>query len=131
MEAATKKRRGRPNVYTANSIEVQRAYNKANFPEMSERYITNLFYIQTGLTVAISLYGEDRAKQLFTNKSGRMKYQTILEQVGRAKAQDNLSVEACENMLSEAVELLEHGGKVKDIEKAIRLIRAGGVSILS
>lgn len=122
-EAASEKRKGRPDVYSERGLDILKAYNKESFHELGERSIANLFYVQQGQKIAISLYGEDEAERILTNERGKMKYQTILEQIGRAREQDNFSVEDCEFLLSEAIRLLKQGDRVKDIEKSIRFIR--------
>ncbi len=123
MEAATKNRRGRPNIYKAHQVEIAEAINRNSFPSYSNRSLTNLLYVQAGMEIAQQLYGEEGTKQLFSTDRGNMKHKSILEQIGRMFLQNQFSEESCKNALSEAVELLQQGAKVKDIERAIRITR--------
>ena len=133
-EAASKKRRGRPTVYTRDLCGDQNAGDSAKaahdsiFYDMEARARVNMHYVIAGLEIADALLGKDGARREFTAPTtGRLKGQAILEQVGRMKLQDGYSDGDCRAVLGTALHLRNsEGWTVRDIERWIRHNRTTG-----
>ena len=120
METVSSKKRGRPSVYDRDGMQTLREFNKSQFSEMGARSLSNLYYVQTGQQLAIDCYGDQRARQIFTRSSGRMRRQCVLEQIGRLYQQERATADECRDVLRCAVDLLGEGYTVRQVQEAIR-----------
>ena len=126
MEADSKIKRGRPNVYArtfGKDGESMKEFNKNLFPSDGERSIANMVYVIDGQGISDTVCN---ARSTFYTPHGRSKGQAILEQIGRMHLQDGYSEEACKEALKVALNLWKQGFKVKDIERYIRNVRKTG-----
>lgn len=120
METVSSKKRGRPSVYDRDGMQTLRAVNRGNFPDCSARSLSNLYYAQIGQRLAIDCYGDQKARQIFTRSSGRMRRQCVLEQIGRLYQQEKATADECRDVLRCAVDLLGEGYTVRQVQEAIR-----------
>ena len=124
MEAATKKKRGRPPLYS------QEFYDgiAALFPtQVSRRTLTNFTYVTEGYETAKGMLGAEAAETAFNGTTAHLWGQGILEQVGRMRLQDGYSVNDCELILKTALRLhSETDLTSRDIERWIRHGRKTG-----
>lgn len=133
-EAATKKRRGRPTVYTRDLRGDQDAGDSAKaihdgiFSDMEPRARVNMHYVTAGMSIADKLLGKDGARREFTSpKTGKFKGQAILEQVGRMKLQNGYGDGDCMTVLETALHLRNADGwTVREAERWIRRGRTTG-----
>lgn len=121
MEADTKNKRGRPSVY--KGIESYKTHIKCTYPEYGERAVTNMFYVLEGLSFSQKVYGEVESKKIFFNSRDSMIKKGIAEQIGRMIIQNNFDEASCKSILQQALDYLEKGYTVKEVEKYIRTIR--------
>ena len=112
-EAATKKKRGRPQKLTEDFYSI--------VPEMEKRPAQNFYYAG----VAIELMNEQPGG-FFVSEKGKLRRNGIAEQIGRMFAQDGFSKAKCEEIYEMAKHLYKHGYQVKTIEKIIRRGRMTG-----
>ncbi len=113
MEAATKKKRGRPAQFKDGLYTIY--YDK------EKRTAQNLYFAGKGY----DLLGDAYQSFFFTEK-GKWKRQGIAEQIGRMYEQDQFKKEDCVTIGETAVKLIEKGWKVKSIERWIRNGRKTG-----
>lgn len=111
MESDTKKR-GRPAV--ASPIF------KAVFYDMQGRALTNMVYVAEAQRILSESWGMDRFKETFSKSTGKFKYQSVLEQIGRMSAQNGYNDESCIEIAELALKMLDHGYKVKAVSDWIR-----------
>lgn len=123
MEAASKNKRGRPDIFSRKGISPMKIWMIQNFPEYGDRSIANQYYVNHGISIAESCLGKDEAKKVFSNERGSFKNKGIAEQIGRMSVQNNYDEESCAEILKQAIDLLNKGYKVKEVEKLIRDFR--------
>ena len=121
MEAATKKKRGRPSVFVRDGMEEYKKLTLALYPNESPRTTANRHYETTGLQI-FEEATIDHGELMFskypigrgTVKSG------IFEQVGRMYLQNGYSIEDCVTILQLSANALHEGATVKQIISYIR-----------
>lgn len=127
MEAATKKKRGRPSVFARDGMQNFEPTLKALYPDDMPRTTVNRYYCTEGDGIfrdAAIDHGE-----LLQSKapSGRFIYKAgIFEQVGRMRIQDGYSVEDCVYILQLSANALHDGATVKQVIAYIRHGRKTG-----
>lgn len=125
MEADSKNKKGRPNVFKRNGVDRYKNVLRDFFPEYEERGLVNHYYFLHGFNLAEEVFGKEKAKKLFLTERERFKNKGILEQIGRMSLQNYYDDESCQKVLKQAVDLLNDGFKVKDVEQRIRNFRNG------
>lgn len=111
MEAATKKKRGRPK--SANTIAAEMV-----FTEKETRAAQNLLYAMT----CIDKIG-GRNNPFFTTAKGNIRRQGIAEQLGRMLEADLITVEQAKELAQWAIDDYNSGASVKQIESTLRLYK--------
>ena len=125
-EAATKKRRGRPSVYTREMFGDQECGDKLKsvqdnlFSDLSDRARVNTHYYIQCQKIAEREFGRKWFQGIFVTSHGRFKNFGIAEQIGRMSLQNGYSDSDCITVLKMALEYLNEGYKVKEIERWIR-----------
>lgn len=118
MEAATKKRRGRPPKFSDIT------YTGWNYE--SKRTAQNLHYV--GITV-IDIMGASPGS-FFVTEKGNFRRQGIAEQIGRIYDSGLLDKEQCKELLDTVIQDYENGETVKTIEKNLQgfkqMLKNGG-----
>ncbi len=114
MEAATKKKRGRPRSITREVIE--------EFPtEKTTRGAMNEFYACCCiLKIAEAKNGQE---SFFVTAQGSFRRQGIAEQIGRIYDAELLTKDQCKELLQIVIADYENGSSVKEIETKLRAFR--------
>ena len=122
MVAATRNKRGRPDIFEAYMVEPDKARNlhRSVFNDKDGRTLTNEFYACYGYNHIIRDIRDEELKQIFWTEKGKWKAKGIAEQIGRMYLQNNYDLESCQRMTIKAVEFLEQGYTVKQIERWLR-----------
>lgn len=121
MEAATKNKRrpGRPPAFPKEFTYTWEG-------DHGHRGAVNLSYFLIGLRYIRDeiLHSEDRARATFSNlKTGRLKYQGPLEQLGRMIESELFTPEEIEEAAVLLLREIENGTRSKDIETGLRNVR--------
>lgn len=114
MEAATKNKRGRPELLPA-------AYYAA-FPEMERRATQNKYYAHVCIHY-IATETPATANNFFVTPKGNTRRQGIAEQLGRIYAEGIASLEECRELLETIKQEYAAGASVKDLERKLRRTR--------
>lgn len=125
MEAATKKKRGRPTRFGPEA-----AAAAAQKPE--RRTANNRVYALLGLTAGAdalrtspeNFYREITGKSLPTGRQA-LQRQGIFEQLGRCKMQDNAADDRFRILVLQAIDLCQEGISAKAAEQILRMTRTG------
>lgn len=126
MEAASKKKKGRPSVFARPSGREEEQVYKSIFESLhtgSARKLANMLYVTEGHSIADECVN---VRETFFTKDGTAKGQAILEQIGRMRLQDGYSEDSCKTVLEVSVKLWQAGLPVKTIESKIRQSRISG-----
>jgi len=113
-----KKRRGRPTVLETPDLiaGAQRgdSYRKA----------VNCKYALTGLALIKVEKGEDVIESTFYSNPNGLKFQGVLEQIGRMYRSPYFDYDEVVDLLSQILDDIKSGEKSKDIEQRLRNLRA-------
>lgn len=132
MEADSKKKRGRPNVYSyvgMEDIRQQILEDKGSRTTQNELYIMDAISAVDRLTPTGSecyYFIPDGISQLSTQELKRAGYKrdsTILEQLGRALTQDGLPDDSFIVLAEKAAEWKRQGHTSKEVAAQIRQVR--------
>ena len=126
MVAATKKRRGRPRVFSYLELICTDMDEMGGLPD-SNRGRTNRKYSEIGLDTVCEVIDPDIDPDDNTVLDlfgwGRITKVGVLEQIGRIKHSGLFSDEEINFIVKRAVELIEQGYKSKEIENELRQYR--------
>ena len=111
MESDSKKR-GRPP--KAN------VYWKTLFRDLQGRTLTNMYYVGEAQRLLIDAWGNERYLDVFVKQTGKFKYQSVLEQIGRMYDQNGYNEGSCIEIAETALKLLENGYRVKAVADWVR-----------
>ena len=120
MEAATKNKRGRPDVFSTyyKNPKDARELHFSLYQGLDKRSLTNMVYCEKGWDIAKEL-GE-YTKQYFWTDKGNWKAKGIAEQLGRMYLQSGFDIESCKDICKTALLMIDNGFTVKTIERWIR-----------
>lgn len=113
MEADTKKGRGRPRTFKNTLYAI--------YSDKEKRTAQNLYYAGD----AVMILGQ-KPGDFFVSAKGKLRRQSIAEQIGRMHIQDGYSETDCKTIAEKAIALYENGFPVKTIETMIRHGRTTG-----
>ena len=120
MEAATKKKRGRPRTFAGS---MGRDMKDTIFVDDGLRAATNKYYAMEGLQ---AYYGElDKAENgsFFISDNRKVRRQGIAEQLGRMLVAELITTEQAKELAQWAIDTYNNGTSVKQIESTLRLYR--------
>ena len=110
MEAATKKKRGRPNKWSTDYYSL--------VSDMEKRRAQNFYYA----SITISLI-KQKPGEFFVTKKGNFRRIGIAEQIGRMKEANITSDEELIKLTQTCIDEYNNGATIKDIEKNLRHLR--------
>ena len=119
MEAATKKKRGRPKDQEYESAMRLNIVNKAYSPCLSDRTLQNAFNADEYMATLLESDRPD-LEEFFETKEGNAKHRGIAEQMGRMIRGGLITDEQAIWITEQVVESYKRGATSKQIEKFLR-----------
>ena len=122
MEAATKKKRGRPaDIDYKIAVEINNAWHAYN-PEVSNRAIQNKVNAEAFICLVIDM-DYFRLYQFFSTQDGQMKHKGIAEQIGRMMREGLITDAQAVEIAEKCIQAYDAGRTSKEIEKELRRYR--------
>ena len=117
MEAATKKKRGRPAMFTEAFYQF--------YSDEERRTAQNIHYLGVAALHVLKLKREDKGElyNFFITEKGNFKHCGILEQVGRMYEAGLVDEDEGRDLIERSIKEYKEGASMKDLERGLRFIR--------